>query len=78
VETIRTYYNRIGNLALLQRRLNSDIGNLGFSEKRQLYQDSPFQLTSSLTEYSSWGTEEIEARQKWLADLAVKAWSNKV
>ena len=77
-ETVRAYFNRIGNLALLQKKPNSDVGNLGFAEKQQVYTGSPFQLTSSLTQYSQWGPEEIETRQKWLADLAVKAWPNKL
>jgi hypothetical protein len=77
-ETAKTYFNRIGNLALLQKRPNSEMGNLGFSEKLQYYQISPFQLTTSLADYTNWGTEQIDERQIWLASLAVKAWPIKV
>lgn len=78
VETTRTYFNRIGNLALLQKKPNADIGNLGFSEKCLFYEISPFQLRSSLAKHSTWGPEQIEERQRWLAELVVKAWPNKV
>lgn len=54
------------------------MGNASFAEKLNFYQSSPFLLTSSLASYQTWGTEQIEERQKWLADLAVKAWPIKL
>ena len=77
-ETSRTYYSRIGNLALLQKRPNSTIGNTGFSQKLAHYNKSSFDLTKSLTKYEDWGVEQIEKRQRELAQLAIKAWPNKI
>jgi Protein of unknown function (DUF1524)/Protein of unknown function DUF262 len=77
-ETAKAYYNRIGNLTLIRKKHNSEMGNMGFTEKLQFYNTSLFMLTSTLTQYDNWGIEQIEDRQKWLAGLAVKAWPNKV
>jgi hypothetical protein len=77
-EAVGSYYNRIGNLALLKTAINSSIGNTGFLAKMPYYQDSPFQLTTELTQYTTWGPAEIDDRQAKLAELAVKAWPNKV
>lgn len=73
-ETAKAYFNRLGNLTLLQKRVNADIGNSGFSEKTKLYQNSIFLITSSIDNYLTWGLEQIEDRQRWLAQLAVKTW----
>lgn len=77
-ETARAFYKRIGNMALMENKINSDIGNEGFMIKRPYYEQSPFELTAELKNYSSWGVKEIEERQNYLADLAVKAWPSKV
>lgn len=77
-ETVKAYYNRIGNLTLLQRKLNSNIGNSGFVKKLEIYKKTQLKLTFSLDQYSMWGTDQIEQRQKWLAQLAVEAWPIKI
>jgi uncharacterized protein with ParB-like and HNH nuclease domain len=77
-EKAEAHHSRIGNLALLQQKINSDIGNAGFSAKKRFYKNSDYLLTSSLQKYDSWGIEEIEDRQKRLAELAVEAWPNKL
>lgn len=68
------YITRIGNLALLKATENSTIGNESFNDKKQFFLKSPFKLTQSISNYSKWGIEEIENRQKELAKLAVKRW----
>jgi len=71
-------YSRIGNLALLKRKINSEIGNAGFDAKKPFYKESEYALTSELAKYDSWGIDQIQERQKELAALAVRAWPNKV
>ncbi|MBM3495483.1 MAG: HNH endonuclease [Armatimonadetes bacterium] len=61
-------------LALVSTRINADIGNKGFAAKAAEYSKSQFVLTRALSELSGWGAEEITARQKELAKLAVRAW----
>lgn len=77
-EMASAYYNRIGNLALTQVKINVEIGNDGFSEKKEYYASSGYNLTSSLTSFPEWGPEQIDTRQKELAKLAVQTWPNKI
>ena len=72
------YYNRIGNLTLMRSRSNSSVGNDSFASKRLLYKSSNIRITREIAKYHEWGIDEIEKRQKKLAELAVKAWPNKV
>ena len=67
-------YKRLGNLALLKKTLNSEIGNNGFDEKKPFYESSDFKLTSSIAEFEDWGIDEINERQEHLAELALKTW----
>ena len=76
-EIAKAYYKRIGNMALLRNRINSEIGNKGIKIKAAYYQKSDFELTKALGKEQNWGISNIEERQKMLADLAVKAWPNK-
>ena len=68
-------HNGLGNLALLQRSPNCDVGNASFLEKIEIYRQSNFILTQRISEMDTWGKTEIEERQAQLADLAVSAWS---
>jgi uncharacterized protein with ParB-like and HNH nuclease domain len=70
----KSNYKRLGNMALLKKSLNSDIGNGGFIAKKPFYSESEYQLTSTLSVYDSWGIDEISQRQKELSDLALIAW----
>jgi hypothetical protein len=73
-QDVETHGKRIGNLALLQADRNSEIGSASFAAKRSAFMRSSFLLTSQIAEMLSWGPAEIEARQKTLAELAVKTW----
>lgn len=74
----RAVYKRIGNLVLLQNRVNVAVGNKGFAAKADVYKKSRYQLTKNLSKSKTWGVKEIEKRQRELATLAVKTWPIKV
>jgi len=67
---------RVGNLTLLERRLNRDAANLPFEQKRALYAESEYRMSRALDEHapSEWSTAAIEARQDRLAHRAVAIW----
>lgn len=66
---------RIGNMALLAKGVNKDIGNADYSIKRSALQTSGFGLTQKLAEENAdWTPERIAARQKMLAKLATAIW----
>jgi uncharacterized protein with ParB-like and HNH nuclease domain len=70
----KAHVKRLGNLVLLDRKLNAAAGNLPFEKKKPIFAKSEINITSGIGSYSDWGIEEIELRQKELAKLAVKAW----
>jgi uncharacterized protein with ParB-like and HNH nuclease domain len=62
------YLHRIGNLALLSRRKNSEAQNYDFDKKKEKYFTSrkgivPFALTSQVLQQSEWTPEVINQRQ---------------
>jgi hypothetical protein len=70
----RAYLKRLGNLAIMSSKLNSDIGNSSFQVKKRNYEKSPFHLTKWIATKNKWSIEEINDRQAYMADLAVKTW----
>lgn len=66
--------NRLGNLVLLKVKINAKAGNDGFAIKRKYLAKSEFVLTSPLAKDKKWDKSTIEARQKEMAALALKAW----
>ncbi len=66
---------RIGNMALLAKGANKDIGNQAYAIKRPVLQASAFGLTQKLAEENAgWTPQRIAARQKALAKLATAIW----
>jgi hypothetical protein len=73
-DTARLYYSRLGNMVLLQASQNTLIGNNAFVDKQDVLKRSTFMLTADVGKKKTWGKEEINARQKKLAQLAVQTW----
>jgi hypothetical protein len=70
------YVYRIGNLTLLKAKVNSDLSDASFPDKRsQALDNSPLPLNRMFQTLSKWGNEEIEQRQNELAKTAVQVWS---
>ena len=66
---------RIGNMALLAKGANKEIGNAAYGIKRSVLQASGFGLTQKLGEENAdWTPDRIAARQKLLAKLATSIW----
>lgn len=73
-EAARTHARRIGNLALLTAKGNSDSQSLDFQTKKAVYKEAPYELTSQIASVAEWGPSQIAERQKTLAKLAVQTW----
>jgi len=74
-EDLPVFRNRLGNLVLLNSKVNGRIGNKSYREKKAaLVKEACFSLTKLAGMYKKWGVTEIEDRQKKLAKLAVKTW----
>lgn len=68
------YYKKLGNMVLLAGTSNREIGNDSFDDKKLVYQESTYSLTNGLGELRNWGPNDIEDRQRRLAELAVECW----
>lgn len=66
--------NRMGNLTLLDRRINSAIKNGPFAEKRPFYEKSEIVLTNELYAQDEWNEEKIGIRQAGLAGQVAAIW----
>jgi uncharacterized protein with ParB-like and HNH nuclease domain len=67
--------NKLGNLTLLSRRLNTTIQNADFASKLPHYEQSEILLTRQLTAYTEWNDETIETRQREMSERAIGIWS---
>jgi hypothetical protein len=66
--------NRVGNLTLLLQHTNRDLSNLPFDMKRPVYRKQEALITKNAGEVDEWSPAAVEARQEWLAELAVREW----
>lgn len=69
---------RLGNLALLSRKVNNQSGNYSFDKKKSEYFSdngvTPFAITTSILREDDWTPEVIERRQRSLFETACKIW----
>ena len=73
-ESARINVKRIGNLALLLAKSNSDLKSADFATKKAVYKISPYELTRQIAGLTEWDESEIANRQKVLAGMALQAW----
>jgi hypothetical protein len=74
-EEINRSVYRIGNLTLLEKKLNKTVDTLPYSEKIKRYEESNSRLTQSIPEhYDSWSESKVLARQKAIAREAKAIW----
>lgn len=73
-EAHSAFCRRIGNMALLKAKKNSDLHSAPFSAKRQTYAETPYEWTRQLAELDDWTVAEINNRQEKMAAVAPKIW----
>ena len=67
--------DRLGNMTLLRTGTNRDLGTEEYSQKRNAYENSNFELTKQLARQNQeWAPEKITTRQNWMADQATAIW----
>ncbi|MDN3515870.1 MAG: DUF262 domain-containing HNH endonuclease family protein [Candidatus Brocadia sp.] len=67
---------RIGNLTLMQNKLNSEQGNEPFSKKKIYFMSSDLWITKMIADnYGDWTPDNIRDRQEKLANIAVQTWN---
>lgn len=66
---------RLGNMCLLEKKLNNNIGNKRYAEKVEVLNQSTFITTNSISsEYPEWVQQSIVDRQKQMAKCAKNIW----
>lgn len=66
---------RIGNLTLLHRGANKDLGHAAYAVKKPVYAASSFGVTKKIAEDNAdWTPERLAARQQWMANQATAIW----
>ncbi len=66
---------RLGNLALLESKLNKEAETKPYTQKKEIFKKSNCYSTNSIPEeYNDWNESKISARQKELAKLAKTIW----
>jgi hypothetical protein len=73
-DTVDLYVKRLGNLALLPARANSDLRSASFTEKKAVYATAPYELTRQISTVGDWTVDRIIERQRILAALSLRAW----
>lgn len=74
-EEINRSIYRLGNLALLEKKLNKEADILPYLNKKEIFKKSNFNLTKSLPDnYETWSESKISSRQKQLAKTAKSIW----
>lgn len=73
-DVAKVYVKRVGNLALMLAKSNSDLRSASFDAKKAVYKDSPYETTRRIASNREWNTNQIEDRQRILSSLALKAW----
>lgn len=69
------YCKRLGNLTLLDRRLNEQIKNSNFATKKEkAYSGSRLEITKALLKYDDWSPQLIDERQSTFCELATSLW----
>lgn len=69
------YLYRLGNMTILNKGVNRDLGNTGFEIKKEAFAKSEFEITKRVaSENSRWDPDRIAAHQKWQARQATAIW----
>ena len=73
-EVNRSIY-RIGNLTLLEKKLNKEAGTKDYEQKKQIFAKSNCKLTQNIPEsFDTWNEDKLSSRQKKLAKDAKSVW----
>jgi Protein of unknown function (DUF1524) len=69
------YVYRLGNLTLLDSKINRRVGNSSFQDKcSKAFSSSKLEITREISECSIWGPKQIEERQTKMAKAASQIW----
>lgn len=65
---------RLGNTCLLEKKLNMNLKNASFDEKKKVYAQSSYHDAQIIASYDEWNENSIINRQNKMAHVAVNIW----
>jgi hypothetical protein len=66
---------RLGNLTLMHKGENKDLGNATYAVKKNIYAGSAYGITRKIAvDNADWTPERLAARQNWMANQATAIW----
>lgn len=72
---VEALVSRLGNLTLLSKGANNELGNAAFASKKAIYAASSYQITRRIAEDNAdWTPERLDGRQSWMANQATAIW----
>jgi Protein of unknown function (DUF1524) len=69
-----TWMHRLGNLALLNQKVNARISNGPFSNKKKNLNESPYPLTRQICQHIMWDPQSVQLQHDLVSSLAVSVW----
>jgi len=70
-----SYTSRLGNMTLLDAKLNKQCSSKPYAEKQKTYyMKSDFTITNQLGVMSHWTVNSVDSRQAELLKFAIKIW----
>ena len=69
-----THRDRLANLTLSGDATNAGLGTRTFSQKSEIYRNSPIGMTRRVAREADWGEEALERRAEQLASEALNLW----
>lgn len=70
--------DRLGNLTLLEKRLNLRASDNPFAQKKDQYRESEFKMSQAVAEKPDWSIDEIQDRTSELARRSAEIWDFEV
>jgi len=71
------WLHRLGNLVLLNEKVNAKIGNKSFEHKREFLGRFPYALTNRVKTEKYWNVDAVKRQHKDILDRAVLVWNLK-
>lgn len=70
--------DKLGNLTILEKRLNLEANDRPFEQKRGKYRSSDYLISNEIAEHDQWSIDIVQERTKELAKMVSKTWDFKV
>ena len=69
------YKDQLGNLTILEKKLNIQASDNPFEQKKERYVESNYKMPQQLCQYDIWDSTMIEQRTRQLANVATDVWN---